>query len=121
MARPAHTDQPFGCSPSAQEGEGNDICSILQGEQITSDVLRRLCKLLASPAVALQHVTHSRGKEGSSTSCTLVQSDGIHASSEDNQQAKSNGSRQLSTLVGKIWPQDIRSCKTAGRRKTEVS
>lgn len=72
-----------------------------------------------SPAMAFQRTTNDKGKEGSSTSCTLVQSVRLRASWEHNQQAKRRGPQQLSALAGRIWPQVIRSCEIAGRRKRE--
>lgn len=69
-----------------------------------------------SPVMAFQWTMNDKGKEGSSTRCTLEQSVRLWASWEHNQQAKRRG---LSALVGRIWPQVIRSCEIAGRRKGE--
>lgn len=72
-----------------------------------------------SPAMAFQQTTYDKGKEGSSTSCTLVQSVRLWASWEHKRRAKRRGPQQPSALAGRIWPQVIRSCKIAGRRKVE--
>lgn len=72
-----------------------------------------------SPATVFQQTTFDKGKEGSSTSCTLVQSVRLWASWEHKQRAKRRGPQQPSALAGRIWPQVIRSCKIAGRRKGE--
>lgn len=69
--------------------------------------------------MAFQRTTNDKGKEASSTSCTLVQSVRLWASWKHNQRAKRRGPWQLSALADRIWPQVIRSCEITGRRKGE--
>lgn len=74
---------------------------------------------ILSLAMAFQQTTNDKDKEGSSTSCSLVQSVWLWASWEHNQRAKRRGPQQLSALVGRIWPQVIRSCGITGKKKRE--
>lgn len=54
---------------------------------------------MLSSAIAFQQTAKDKGEEGSSTSCTLVQSVRLWASWGHNHWAKSRGPWQLSTLA----------------------
>lgn len=65
----------------------------------TQPALEERCVL--SPATAFQQTAKDKGEEGSSTSCTLVQSVRLWASWGHKHWAKSRGPWQLSTLAGR--------------------